>query len=595
VRQPPAYEEKIVSQGISSAGTRNMSAGRLFAAALARHGVKLMFGQSIPSLIHLAAPDFGISQIGYRTENAGAIMADAYARISHKIAVVTAQNGPAATLLVPPLAEALTASVPIVALVQDVSLDNLDRNAFQELDHLQLFQGCSKWVRRVHTADRIEDYVDMAFRAAGSGRPGPAVLLCPYDIVADPSPAAGGRSTSLGQYPLDRSVADPARIAEAAKLLANAANPLVVAGGGVHLSDASGELAELQDKIGLPTATTTMGKGTVDEGHPLSLGVIGYFMGTGAMARYHRALVDEADVILLIGNRTNQNGTDSWTLLPRGARFIHLDIDGAEVGRNYEALRLVGDAKLTLAALTRELLAGDLTKRRAGRPVAEARIAAGRARHRSEAEPLLRSTAKPIRPERLMGELGALLGPADIVVADASYASIWTTNYLSATRPGMRFLAPRGLAGLGWGFPMALGAKLAAPASRVFCLVGDGGFAHVWSEMETARRHGIAVIVTVLNNQTLGYQRHAEDVLFGAHTTAVDFTPVDHAAIARACGLQGVCVSEPADYADALALALKAPGTTVIDAFVDPDAHPPITLFENKTISRWSDSHGSMA
>ena len=194
-----------------------------------------------------------------------------------------------------------------------------------------------------------------------------------------------------------------------------------------------------------------------------------------------------------------------------------------------------------------------------------------------------------------MGDLGALLGPEDIVVADASYASIWTTNYLSATKPGARFLAPRGLAGLGWGFPMALGAKLAAPDRRVFCLVGDGGFAHAWSELETARRHGIAVNVTVLNNQTLGYQRHAEDVLFGAHTSAVDFAPVDHAAIARACGLQGIRVTEAAGYGDALRLALEMPGTTVIDALVDPDAHPPITLFENKTISRWSASKESMA
>ena len=584
-----------MSERITSTGSSNMSAGRLFAASLARHDVKLMFGQSIPSLIHLAAPEFGISQIGYRTENAGAIMADAYARISHKTAVVTAQNGPAATLLVPALAEALTASVPVVALVQDVVLANLDRNAFQELDHLQLFQGCTKWVRRIHDAGRIEDYIDMAFRAAGSGRPGPAVLLCPYDIIGAPLPVAGGRSASLGRYPLDRSIADPERIAQAAGLLADAARPLIVAGGGVHLSDATAELARLQESAALPVATTTMGKGAVDEGHPLSLGVIGYFMGPGGMARYHRPLVEEADVILLVGNRTNQNGTDSWNLLPRGAQIIHLDIDSAEVGRNYEALRLVGDAKLTLAALTGDLLDRHLAKRRAWRPVVEARIAAGRARHRAEAEPFLRSAAKPIRPERLMGDLGRLLGAEDIVVSDASYASIWTTNYLSAPKAGARFLAPRGLAGLGWGFPMALGAKLAAPDRRVFCVVGDGGFAHVWSELETARRHGIEVIVTVLNNQTLGYQRHVEDVLFGAHTSAVDFAPVDHAAIARACGLQGVRVTEASDYADALNLALKTPGTTVIDAFVDPDAHPPITLFENKTISRWSDSHGSMA
>src|SRR5262249_31373985 len=162
------------------------------------------------------------------------------------------------------------------------------------------------------------------------------------------------------------------------------------------------------------------------------------------------------------------------------------------------------------------------------------------------------------------------------------YASIWIANYLPALAPGMRFLTPRGMAGLGWGLPMALGAKLAAPERRVFCLVGDGGFAHVWSELETARRHGIKAVVPALNNQSLGYQKHAEEVLFGAHTTAVDFEPVDHAAIARACGLQGIRVEDPADYAGALDAALVVEGTTVIDAMVDPDAFPPITSFESR-------------
>jgi len=194
-----------------------------------------------------------------------------------------------------------------------------------------------------------------------------------------------------------------------------------------------------------------------------------------------------------------------------------------------------------------------------------------------------------------MADLERLLSTEDIIVSDASYASIWTTNYLPAMRAGSRFLSPRGLAGLGWGFPMALGAKLAAPERRVFCLVGDGGFAHVWSELETARRHGIAVVLTVLNNQTLGYQRHAEDVLFGAHTSAVDFTPVDHAAIARACGLSGIRVTNAGDYADALRQAAANGQTTVIDVLVDPDAHPPITMFDNKTISRWADRPESMA
>lgn len=181
-----------------------------------------------------------------------------------------------------------------------------------------------------------------------------------------------------------------------------------------------------------------------------------------------------------------------------------------------------------------------------------------------------------------MAELAGVLSDDSIVVADASYASIWIANYLPARRAGMRFLTPRGLAGLGWGLPMALGAKLARPDATVFCVVGDGGFGHVWSELETARRHGLKIVLTVLNNQILAYQKHAEDVLFGDHTSAIGFTPVDHAAIARACGLQGIRVEDPADYRAALDQATAAEVTTVIDALTDPGAYPPVTSFEGR-------------
>lgn len=560
----------------------NLTAAQTFAAALARHGATTVFGQSIPSLIHLAGPEFGIRQIGYRTENAGAVMADGFARVSRRAGIVTAQNGPAATLLVAGLAEALTASVPIVAIVQDVARANFDRNAFQELDHLELFKGCAKWIRRVNTADRIDDYVDMAFVAAMSGRPGPAVLLCPMDLIAEGSAKPSGRQASFDTAPLDRVCADPDRVERAAAWLAAAERPLLIAGGGVHLSGACDELARLQEIAHLAVATTTMGKGTVDERHPLSVGIVGYFMGSGGMGRYQRDLVEQADVILLVGNRTNQNGTDSWKLLPRSARIIHLDIDPLEVGRNYEAERLVGDAKLTLAALTVALEKRSLAKRKGARKDLETRIAEGWRKHREEAAPRLASNAKPMRPERMMAETAKLLTPTSIVVADASYASIWIANYLPSLASGMRFLTPRGMAGLGWGLPLALGAKLARPEAEVFSLVGDGGFAHVWSELETARRHDLKVIVTVLNNGHLGYQKHAEDVQYGAHTTAVDFTPVDHAAIARACGVNGIRVEDPSAYADALTEARKADAATVIDVITDPDAYPPITMFEGR-------------
>lgn len=571
-------------QQVAAQGRANETGAHVLAAALQRHGVTEIFGQSIPSALFLAAPDYGIRQVGYRTENAGAAMADAYARISGKVPVVTAQNGPAATLLVPGLAEALKASIPVVAIVQDVHRDNTDRNAFQELDHFALFQGVAKWVRRVADPARIDDYVDMAFTAAASGRCGPAVLLVPVDVLdqrPELKPDAPRRQADLGRFPLDRAVADPARVAEAARALAGAKAPIVIAGGGVHASGAQAELAALQS-LGFPVATTVMGKGTVDETHPLSLGVVGYFMAPGARASHLRDLVTGADVVLLVGNRTNQNGTDSWTLYPRGATYIHLDVDSGEIGRNYEAMRLQGDAKLTLAALSEALKGEDLAPLAARRADLEARIAKGLAAAREELGRIVDLDAAPLRPERVVAEMDAVLGADAIVVADASYSSIWVANGLTAKRAGQRFLTPRGLAGLGWGLPFAIGAKAARPEAPVVCLTGDGGFAHVWAEMETARRMQLPVVIVVLNNQILGYQKHAELSLFGAHTDVCHFAAVDHAAIARACGCEGVRVEAPAEFRPALEAALAAPGVTVIDVVTDERAHPPISVFQGK-------------
>ncbi|MDX3926222.1 MAG: acetolactate synthase catalytic subunit [Shinella sp.] len=561
-----------------------MSGAHVMAQALKRHGVEVIFGQSIPAALFLAAPHYGIRQIGYRTENAGAVMADAYARISHKVAVVTAQNGPAATLLVPGLAEAYKASIPIVAIVQDVARPFADKNAFQELDHLDLFKGVAKWVKRVADVNRIDDYIDMAFTAAASGRPGPAVLIAPIDMFVETAESRNEhRMATLGAFPLDRSGPDPERVAEAAKLLASAERPLIIAGGGVHVSDAADELAALQERFSIPVATTVMGKGAVDEGHPLSIGIVGYFMATRSRTKHLRELVTEADVIMLVGNRTNQNGTDSWSLFPKNAKYVHLDIDGQEIGRNYEALRLVGDAKLGLKALSAALETENGAKRKATRPALEKTIAEGLARGRKDAEEVETSSTNPIRPERLMRDLDSLLTPDHIVVSDASYSSIWIGNHLTSRKAGMRFLTPRGLAGLGWGLPYALGAKCAKPDAPIFALVGDGGFAHVWSELETARRMGLNVVVAVLNNSILGYEKHAEKVIFNEYSDACDFTPVDHAAIARGAGCQGVRIEKAEDFLPALKAAFAANATTVLDVITDERAYPPITMFNDNS------------
>ena len=179
-----------------------------------------------------------------------------------------------------------------------------------------------------------------------------------------------------------------------------------------------------------------------------------------------------------------------------------------------------------------------------------------------------------------MAELQSLLTPETIVVADASYSSMWILGQLRALAAGMRFLTPRGLAGLGWGLPLAIGAKVARPAAPVVALVGDGGFGHSWAELETLARLKIQLSVIVLNNGVLGYQRDAETVKFGAYTTACHFAHVDHAAIARACGCEGIRVEDASAILPALKAALHSGRPSLIEVMTDPDAHPPLSLYD---------------
>lgn len=555
-----------------------MIVAEALAVGLKRHGVDVIFSQCFPVRTQHVLPRYGIRQIGFRTENSGGAMADGYARISRRIAVLAAQSGPAATLLVPPLAEAFMASVPILALIDEFPRREADRNAFQEFDHFALFSSCAKWIRRVDRADRLEDYLDMAVAKATSGRPGPVVLLLPTDVLGEQA-GPSHRTSKLGHYPLDRTLPEPTLLADAATFLAEARRPMIIAGGGVHLSDASTEVAELAHLCSIPVATTNSGKGAVNERGPLSLGVFGNCMGPGARAGELRRFASQADVVLLVGMRSNANATDGWKLFGKDARFIHIDVDGGEIGRNYESLRLPGDAKATLRALIGQLKAAGF----AGRPGELERIGAatGAARAASEAKLATLSTGRrgAVRPEHMLQVLDAALRPRDIVTADASYATNWVSTFLTARADGARFLEPRGLAGLGWGFPMAIGAKLARPDADVYSIVGDGGFAHCWSELETARRLKINVVTIVLNNQILGYQLHGEEHVFKTHSDAADLGPVDHAAIARACDCHGERVELAADFAPALERARNSGRPALIDLMIDDTARPPLNLF----------------
>jgi acetolactate synthase-1/2/3 large subunit len=556
-----------------------MITAEALAAGLKRHSIDTVFSQCFPVRMQHVAPAYGIRQIGFRTENAGGAMADGYARVSGRIAVFAGQSGPAATLMVPPLCEAMKASVPVLALIDEYASVEADRNTFQEFDHFALFSSCSKWTRRVTHPSRLDDYLDMAIIEATSGRPGPVVLLLPGDFSGMEAVPAPHRTAGLGHFPLDRLLPAADRITQAAALLKCAERPLIYAGGGVHLSGACEEVVRLAELGAIPVATSNMGKGVIAETHPLSLGVFGNCMGRGSRGMELRDYAAKADCVLLVGTRTNANGTGNWSLFDQAARFLHIDIDGLEVGRNYESVRLVGDARETLAALNASLSPGDFPDRKARL----ARIASDTARASAAMQAYIEEVGAgrqgAVRPEHLMRVLDAAMKPEDVICVDASYSNNWVATFITLKTNGARFITPRGIAGLGWGMPMAMGAKLARPEARVFALVDDGGFAHCWSELETARRLDIPVITVVLNNQILAYQQHGEEWFTYHHSDASDLGPVDHAMIARACGCLGERIDTPDQFGPALDRALASRLPAVLDVVTDPEAMPPLTHY----------------
>lgn len=220
-------------------------------------------------------------------------------------------------------------------------------------------------------------------------------------------------------------------------------------------------------------------------------------------------------------------------------------MDSGEVGRNYEAIRLVGDARLTLEALADVMKTIDGGKRRTARAALEARIAAGRAAHDAEMASFLSNAGEPLHPAQVMAALQAVLTPESIVVADASFSSIWATNNLVSlrSRDAVHHAARHGR--LGWGLPMALGAAVAEPEAPIYCITGDGGFAHVWSEMEVAARSNLKVTLIVLNNGILGYVKCSEKLRYGKNSTSVDIFPIDHVALAGLAGFRASASNMP--------------------------------------------------
>jgi acetolactate synthase-1/2/3 large subunit len=438
------------------------------------------------------------------------------------------------------------------------------------MDQETLFRPITKWTVRIDSLDTLPAIMDRALRVATTGRPGPVCV-----IVANPLYAAQGdfqipEQAETIRYPALRLPPGQEAIDEAARLLLHAQKPAIVVGGGVALSQATGELLELAELLGIPVPTSHIAHGAFPSAHPLSVGVLGGAVA-GNRGIIANGIVSEADALLIVGTRMDARTTLNHTVVPAGAKLIQIDIDPEEIGSNYPVhVGIVADAKRALAAL-KDTLSTQVTKpvSVAETPRAQA-IAAMVEECKQAFASQVNAETMPIKTPRLMRDIQRFIHRDTLVVVDAGACSYWAPAYLDF-EPDNQALYPRGAAAIGSSLPMALGAQLVQPHKRVICISGDGSYGYNIMELETAVRMNLPVVSIVINNGNLGMERRGYLAYAGeVPPEAVTFSPQDFSRIAQAYNCFGVRVERPQDIHDAIAAALAAGKPAVVDVVTDP-------------------------
>lgn len=463
----------------------------------------------------------GIRMIDVRHEQAAAMMANAYARVSGKAGVCSAASGPAALNLVTGLAHAYTDSAPVIALGGASPISQFHWEAFQEIDQLSIMRPACKWAGQAIIAKRIPEYINMAYRQALTGRLGPAYLDLPGDVlysrvdedeVIMPQPAKTEH----------RVPGDPGLVKEAIDILARAERPVLLTGSGILWSNASEELRQFVDATGIPFYTTPQGRGVVPEDHPRS------FLSARSLA------FKEADAFLIIGTRFNYVIT--FARAPRfnaDAKVIQVNMDPAEIGKNRPVdVGIVGDAKTVLRQML-DLVQGKFNPKK-DTPWIDA-LREQDMKGQARMEPFLNSDEQPIHPLRLCREVRDFLDRDAILVVDGQEILNYGRQSIPTYTPGHRLNSgPFGTMGVG--VPFGVGAKVAKPDKQVLVLHGDGSFGMNAMEMDTAVRHNIPIVTVISLNggwtadpeggkigRNLGYQRYEKMMdAFGGHSEYVE-------------------------------------------------------------------------
>ncbi|WP_327093223.1 glyoxylate carboligase [Nonomuraea sp. NBC_01738] len=509
----------------------------------------------------------GIEHLIVRHEEGATHMADGWARTNGRVGVAIGTSGPAGTNMITGLYTAMADSIPIIAITGQAASAKLHQEAFQAVDIVEIAKPVTKWAVQIKEAGQAPWIFREAFRIARSGRPGPVLIDIPVDVaqqIIEYDPAIDAALPVAAVEP------HPPRVERALDLLLAAERPLLLAGGGVIGADAAGELAELAELLGVPVQVTLMGKGAIDEDHPLFAGMT----GIQTSHRYGNAAFLESDLVLALGARFGDRHTGRLDVYRGERTFIHVDIEPTQLGRVFEPdLGIVSDTRLFLRAMT------DLARRRG----------ASRTDHgwASRVRELRRTLTRredfddiPVKAPRVYKEINEFFDEDTYFVTAIGLYQIWGGQHQKAGKP--RRYQVCGQAGpLGWEIPAAIGVKKAAPGAQVVGVVGDYGFQYLVEELAVAAQYDVPFVLIMLNNEYLGLIRQAElpydmnyqvDIHYDDHGT-------DNVKIMEAYGCAGRRVLDPAGIAPALAWAVKEAESTsrpvLVEIMIEREANTP--------------------
>jgi len=493
------------------------------------YGVTAIF--FVPTILSRALAtmdDMPIKRVLTHGEKAAAYMADGYARASRRPGVCAAQAIGAANLAAG-LRDAFMAHSPVITLTGGRVAQQKHKGAYQEIDDYPIFRQVTKANFEVDLVDRVPDLMRQAFREATSGTPGPVNLLLAgkegeieRELLDQPLVI----ERQFTRVPPYRPSPEKTHVDEVLRHLKSAERPVIVLGGGARWSTAGPEALAFAEKLSIPVATSLNAYSLVPENHPLYIGV----PGTYSRSCTNKILM-RADLVLFVGSQTGGLLTHFWRIPSAGTRVIQIGIDPSDLGRNYPNLvSLLGDAKLTLEALNAAVHTA--VKRDGWINEIQTMIKTWRA----EVDPLRNSDASPLRPERILKELGDWLPEDAIVLCDTGHSGMWCAQQLWVDSTRWDFLRAAG--SLGWAFPASLGAKCAMPDRPVICFTGDGGFWYHLQELETAVRCGIPTVTCINNNNSLNQETEIFRAGYDGHPSRKQgemwhFSKVNFAKIAR--------------------------------------------------------------